>query len=186
MKFLHDWNDSEIYPELTPLGSYLLKIADFEARQVGASSTEKSHLFLAILKSVDVDLATIDFDLPLLQRDPILASMLTENTKLRKIYSLGKVDARLLRKTYREQIRISDIPNQNEGRILKYAPCTLACLQLAKNKAMGYKVSSLHLLKVLLEENVAQRNEVMEKTSVSKSDLLNALDLEIGGHFHNS
>ena len=30
---------------------------------------------------------------------------------------------------------------------------------------MGYKVSSLHLLKVLLEENVAQRNEIMEKTS---------------------
>lgn len=183
MKFLHDWNDSETFPELTPLASYLLKIADFEARQIGAASTEKSHLFLAILKSVDVDVATIDFDLPLLQRDPILVSMLTENTKLRKIYSLSKVDARLLRKTYREQIRISDIPNENGGKILKYAPCTMGCVQLARKKAMGQKVTSLHLLKVLLEENVAQRNEVMEKMSVSKSDILNTLDLEIGGQF---
>ena len=48
---------------------------------------------------------------------------------------------------------------------------------------MGDKVSSLHLLQVLLGENVAQRNEIMEKMSVSKSDLLNALDLEIGGQF---
>ena len=183
MKLLNDWSDSESFPELTPLGSYLLKIADFEARQVGASSTENSHLFLAILKSVDVDLATIDFGLPLLQRDPLLVSMLTENTKLRKIYSLGKVDARLLRKTYREQIRISDTPNDNGGKILKYAPCTVECVQLAKKNAMGDKVSSLHLLKVLLGENVAQRNEIMEKMSVSKSDLLNALDLEIGGQF---
>ena len=183
MNFLNDWKDPESFPELTPLGSYLLKIADFEARQVGASSTEKSHLFLAILKSVDVDLATIDFGLPLLQRDPLLVSMLTENTKLRKIYSLGKVDARSFRKTYREQIRISDTPNENGGKILKYAPCTVGCVQLAKKNAMGDKVSSLHLLKVLLGENVAQRNEIMEKMSVSKSDLLNALDLEIGGQF---
>ena len=183
MKFLKHWNDSESFPELTPLGSYLLKIADFEARQVGASSTEKSHLFLAILKSVDVDLATIDFGLPLLQRDPVLISMLSENTKLRKIYSLGKVDARVLRKTYREQIRISDQPNENGGEILNYASCTVGCVQLAKKSTMEEKVSSLHLLKVLVEENVAQRNELMEKMSISRSDLLNALELEIGGQF---
>lgn len=183
MKFLKHWNDSESFPELTPLGSYLLKIADFEARQVGASSTEKSHLFLAILKSVDVDLATIDFGLPLLQRDPVLISMLSENTKLREIYSLGKVDARVLRKTYREQIRISGQPNENGSEILNYASCTVSCVQLAKKNAIGEKVSSLQLLKVLLEENVAQRNEIMEKMGVSKSDLLNALELEIGGQF---
>jgi len=183
MKFLNHWDDSESFPELTPLGSYLLKIADFEAKQVGAASTEKSHLFLAILKSVDVDLATIDFGLPLLQRDPLLVSMLTENTKLRKIYSLGELDARILRKTYREQIRISDQPNENGGKILKYAPCTVGCVQLAKKRTNGGNVSSLHLLKILIEENVAQRIELMEEMGVATSDLLNALDLEIGGQF---
>ena len=183
MKILNERNDLETFPELTPLASYLLKIADFEARQVGAVSTEKAHLFLAILKSVDVDLATIEFGVPLLQRDPILISMLTENTKLRKIYSIGKVDARVLRKTYREKIRLSDKPNQNEGKILKYAACIIDCVQLAKKNATGEKVSSLHLLKVLLEENVAQRNEIMKHTGADKTALLNALDLEIGGSF---
>ncbi|MBT5715382.1 MAG: hypothetical protein HOI70_00555, partial [Opitutae bacterium] len=115
MKFIDSWNDSENIPELTPLSSYLLKVADFEARLIGASATDKSHLFLAILKAVDVDLATIDFGLPLLKRDPILISMLSENDRLRKIYYLGKVDARILRKTYREKIRLSDEPNENGG-----------------------------------------------------------------------
>ncbi len=183
MKILTEWNDLETFPELTPLASYLLKIADFEARQVGAVSTEKAHLFLAILKSVDVDLATIEFGVPLLQRDPILISMLTENTKLRKIYSLGKVDARMVRKAYRETIRISDEPNVNGGKVLKYAPCTLSCIELANNCRTEKKVSSLNLLKILIEENVAQKNEIMEQTGADKTALLNALDLEIGGSF---
>ena len=183
MKILNEWNDLGTFPELTPLASYLLRIADFEARQVGAASTEKAHLFLAILKSVDVDLSTIDFGLPLGERDPILISMLTENTKLRKIYSLGKVDARMVRKAYREKIRISNNPTDNEGKILKYAPCILSCIELANNCTTEKKVSSMHLLKILVEENVAQRNELMKQMGVARTDLLNALELEIGGSF---
>ena len=183
MKFLNHWNDSESFPELTPLGSYLLKIADFEARQVGAASTEKSHLFLAILKSVDVDLATIDFELPLLHRDPLLISMLSENTKLRKIYSLVKVDARILRKTYREKIRLAKEPKQSSGEMLASAPCTIGCIQLAKKMAGCEKISSLHLLKVLLDDEVPQRTEIMEEMGISKTDLVNTLELEMGTQF---
>ena len=124
MKFLHDWNDSETFTELTPLASYLLKIADFEAIQVDTSSIDKVHHFLSVLQLVDIDLATIEFGVPLLQRDPILISVLIESTKLRKIYSLGKLHAR--RKTYSEKICISNEHNVKRGKVLKYSPWNLS------------------------------------------------------------
>ena len=97
---------------------------------------------------------------------------------LRKIYSLGKVDARMLRKNYREQIRISDQPNENGGKILNYAPCTVACVQLGKEIAGREKVSSLHLLKVLLDDEVPERTAIMNALAILKMDLIQFIKLQ--------
>ena len=40
---------------------YVWRIADFEARQVGAALIEPCHCLLSILKLVDIDLTSIDF-----------------------------------------------------------------------------------------------------------------------------
>ncbi len=182
MKILEGWEDQEHSSGLSYLSSYLLRIADFEARQVGAPECNPCHLFLAVLKAVDVDLATIDFGLPLFQRDPILISMLSENKRLRKVYALGKVDARLLRKAYREKIRISDDPTETDGKVLKCSDSTNDCIIKSKELSKGSEVNSLHFLKIILEENVSQRDELMKELGISKTDLSNIVEFEIGSH----
>ena len=54
---------------------------------------------------------------------------------------------------------------------------------ISKKMAGCEKISSLYLLKVLLDDEVPQRTEIMEEMGISKTDQLNALELEMGTQF---
>ena len=46
----------------------------------------------------------------------------------------------------------------------------------------GSEVNSLHFLKIILEENVSNRDELMAELGISKTDLSNIVEFEIGSH----
>ena len=181
MKINDPWLKPEESKNYSTLGFYIFSIADFEARQVGSTECQPCHLFLGILKVVDVDITTMDFtSLTLAQRDPILVSMLKETNVLREIYERAKIDARILRKEYREKVKISDIPTETDGIMLKSSKSLNECVLEAESFSKGSHVRTFHMLKALLQRKAMVRDELLTKIGSSKASFLKSIELETG------
>jgi ATP-dependent Clp protease ATP-binding subunit ClpC len=78
------------------------RLAEFEARQLKASTIEPAHLLLGLCKSVDLDLpALVQKDSP--DRDAVLEELLREVRRLRTIFRAAGLDARAFRRALRER-----------------------------------------------------------------------------------
>jgi hypothetical protein len=179
VKINDPWLKPEESKNYSTLGFYIFSIADFEARQVGSTECQPCHLFLGILKVVDVDITTMDFtSLTLAQRDPILVSMLKEANVLREIYERAKIDARKLRKEYREKIRVSDAPTVTDGTMLTPSKSLNECFLEAESISKGSRVRTFHMLNALLQRKATVRDELLTKIGSSKASFLNSIELE--------
>ena len=76
------------------------RVAEFEARQLNASSIEPVHLLLGLCKTVDLDLPALNSkDAP--DRDEVLEELLREVRRLRTVFRTAQVNARTLRRKLR-------------------------------------------------------------------------------------
>jgi ATP-dependent Clp protease ATP-binding subunit ClpA len=76
------------------------RVAEFEARQLNASTIEPIHLLLGLCKVVDLDLPElVSKDAP--DRDEILEELLREVRRLRTIFRVAGVNAKALRRHLR-------------------------------------------------------------------------------------
>jgi len=78
------------------------RLAEFEARQLKASTIEPAHLLLGLCKSVDLDLlAFVQKDSP--DRDAVLEELLREVRRLRTIFREAGLDARAFLRALRKR-----------------------------------------------------------------------------------
>jgi Clp amino terminal domain, pathogenicity island component len=76
------------------------RVSEFEARRLNASTIDPTHLLLGLCKVVDLDLPElVSKDAP--DRDEILEESLREVRKLRTIFRVAGVDAKVLRRRLR-------------------------------------------------------------------------------------
>lgn len=161
---------------------YVWRIADFEARQVGAAQIEPCHCLLSIWKIVDVDLTTIDFgDVTLADRDKVLGEMLEEANCLRKIYDLCRMDARIARKAYRVAVTLPEKSSSLESGMLHRSDVSRKVFAKAKKLAGSDPVRPVHLLFVLLELKAPLRDQTLQQLEVSLPSLAQATLLEVQG-----
>src|SRR5438132_12031177 len=82
------------------------RVAEFEARNLNASTIEPTHLLLGLCKVVDLDLPElVAKDSP--DRDEVLEELLREVRKLRTIFRDAGVDAKAFRRRLRRASRES-------------------------------------------------------------------------------
>lgn len=161
---------------------YVWRIADFEARQVGAAQIDPCHCLLSIWKIVDVDLTSIDFgNVTLADRDKVLGEMLEEANCLRKIYGLCGMDARIARKAYRIAVTPAEKSSSLESGMLHRSDASRKAFAKAKKLAGTDPVRPVHLLLVLLESKAPLRDHTLRTLKVSLSSLAQATLLEIQG-----
>jgi hypothetical protein len=106
--------------------------------------------------------------------------MLKETNVLREIYERAKIDARILRKKYREKVKISDTPTVTDGIMLKSSKSLNECVVEAESFSKGSRVRTFHMLKALLQRKAMVRDELLTNIGSSKTSFLKSIELETG------
>lgn len=145
------------------------RLAEFEARQLQASTIEPRHLLLGLCKVVDVDLVQlIATNAP--DRDEMLEESLREVRKLRTIFRVAGVDAKVLRRCLRQaspDLRMfADAGNKH----LRRTPDTKDVFADAEHfaEATNGPVYPAHLLYAVLLSQDKDRDSVLAELNIDK------------------
>jgi ATP-dependent Clp protease ATP-binding subunit ClpA len=148
-------------------------VAEFEARQLNASTIEPIHLLLGLCKVVDLDLPEfVSKDSP--DRDEILEELLREVRRVRTIFRVAGVDAKALRRRLRHALpegRFSLAESERLHRssaVKEVFADTEHFAQLA-----NCAVYPAHLLYATLLAEDEDRDMTLDKLNVDKKRLLN-------------
>jgi ATP-dependent Clp protease ATP-binding subunit ClpA len=155
------------------------RVAEFEARQLKASTIEPIHLFLGLCKTVDLDLpAVVSKDAP--ERDEVLEELLREVRKLRTVFRTAQVNA----KTLRRKLRL----NSPEPRFALDARARLRRSDTAKQvfadaerfaQLAGGIVYPAHLLYAVLLVHDKDRDDTFKQLGIVKARLQQVAKREV-------
>ncbi len=155
------------------------RVAEFEARQLKASTIEPIHLLLGLCKTVDLDLPTlVSKDAP--ERDEVLEELLREVRKLRTVFRTAQVNAKTLRRKLRS--------NSPEPRFALGEPERLHRSDSAKKVFADAEhfaqlgntvVYPVHLLYATLLPEDSQRDATLAEVNVDKKRLLAVAKREV-------
>ena len=150
------------------------RVAEFEARQLKASTIEPTHLLLGLAKCVDLDLpAFVSKDAP--DRDEVLEELLHEVRRLRSVFRAAGLDA----KAFRRRLRRASGGNRfspSESDRLRRSPSAKRVFNEAEHFAelANCLVYPAHLLYAVLLTEDQNRDEVLVHIGVNRKSLQEA------------
>jgi hypothetical protein len=161
------------------------RVAEFEARQLNASTIEPIHLLLGLCKVVDLDLPEL-VSKDALDRDEILEELLREVRRLRTIFRVAGVNAKALRRRLRRaspEARFS----LSESEWLRRSTAAKEIFADAEHfaQASNQAVYPAHLLYAALLAEDKDRDATLADLDISKKRLLSvtkrdALTFQLG------
>lgn len=141
-------------------------MAEFEARQSKASTIEPTHLLLGLCKSVDLDLpALVSENSP--DRDDVLEELLREVRRLRTIFRIVGMDARMFRRALRG-ISCGSRNSPSESKHLRRSKAAKRVFSDAEHIALlsNCIVFPVHLLYAVTLIEDQMRDELMKEFGV--------------------
>src|SRR5262249_38538365 len=149
------------------------QVAEFEARYLNASTIEPVHLLLGLCKVVDVDLPElVSKDTP--DRDEILEELLREMRRLRTIFRVAGVDAKLLRRRLRRALPEERFSLAESGRLHRSSAAKEIFGDAEHFAQLGNcAVYPIHLLYATLLAEDEHRDATLDKLRIHKKRLLN-------------
>jgi hypothetical protein len=155
------------------------QVAEFEARQLEASTIEPVHLLLGLSKMVDLDLAAlIPKELP--RRDDVLEECLREVRRLRNVFRDADLHAATFRRSLRrpsEERRFCVPASERLHRTGEAKKVFADAEQLSRiNLGMVYPI---HLLFAVLGIRDEYRDRVMKGLGIQKATLFEAATREL-------
>lgn len=158
---------------------FVWRVADYEARQLKASTIDPAHLLLGLCKSVDLDLpALVVKTAP--DRDAVLEELLREVRRLREVFCAASLDAKTFRRRLR---RISDgnrfAPSESER--LRRTPAAKRVFADAEHFAamVDCMVYPAHLLYASLLAEDEKRDGLLTELGVDSKRLLQVAKREV-------
>ena len=162
------------------------RVAEYEARQLKASTIEPVHLLIALCKSVDLDLPALVSD-KRPDRDEILEELLSEVRKLRSIFRAAGLGAKAFRRRLRTVLD-GGIADAGPGFSVEPEPERLRRSKSAKlvfadaehfAELSAHIVYPVHLLFAVLQITDAERDEVMEEFGIDLKRLRQVAKREV-------
>lgn len=155
------------------------KIAALQAKLLKSDKIEPIHLFLALLKSVDVDLTEIVKGKPA-DRDVILEQLLHENTRLRNVFRCVNLDAKLARRRIRNLNDAPRVELASTKVIHRADEAKKLFAEAAKLAALSEKiVQPIHLLMATLMVADEHRDKQLHDLGVDLGKFQRAVNSEI-------
>ena len=155
------------------------RVAEFEARNIKASTIEPTHLLLALCKIVDVDLlALVPKNAP--DRDEILEELLREVRRLRNVFRAAGLDARAFRRRLRAKSGGNRFSLSESGRLRRSKKAKQVFADAEHFAALAdCTVHPAHLLYAVLLVDDEGRDAVMDEPAINKKHLHQAAKREI-------
>ena len=157
------------------------QVAEFEARQLKASTIEPIHLLLGLSKTVDLDLiALVPKDVA--NRDEVLEECLREVRRLRNIFRNANLNAA----TFRRRMRRASGEQRfslEQTEHLHRSPAARKIYTDAEHltQLADGVVYPVHLLYTVLTTKDSQRDEVLKELGIDKKHLREAVRQELLG-----
>jgi len=155
------------------------RIAQFEAKQLRASAIEPVHLFIALCKIVDVDLPElISKNMP--DRNEILEESLRETRRIRTIFRVADVNAKILRRNLR-RIFVREQSDARNPKPIRRSSASKDVFGEAEHfaEATNEKVYPVHLLYALMLSADKDRDTELAEMGISKKRLLNVAKRDV-------
>lgn len=155
------------------------RIAEFEAKQLRASAIEPVHLLIGLCKIVDVDLPEL-ISKNTLDRDEILEESLRETRRLRTVFRVAGVNAKILRRNLR-RIFVREQSDVRNPKPLRRSSASKEIFGDAEHFAEGTNqvVYPVHLLYAILFSDDKDRDAVFADLDINKKRLLNVAKREV-------
>lgn len=155
------------------------KIAELEARNLKTSEIEPTHLFLALCKVVDVDLASLIPD-EMADRSHLIAELSREAATLRKVMADAGLKPKQFRRMLREQCHGSTDEELPDGRLHR-SKQTRGVFSLAEKASLltGAVVYPIHLLSAVLRVSDATLDGLATQLGVDLAKLLSLAKEEV-------
>lgn len=147
------------------------RVAEFEARQLKASTIEPTHLLLGLCKAVDLDLPTIvSKDSP--DRDEVLEELLREVRRLRTVFRAAGLDTRTFRRRLRRVSGGNRFSPSETERLRRTAAAKRVFADAEHFAAIAdILVYPVHLLYAVLLTEDKKRDELMKELDVDPKRL---------------
>ena len=155
------------------------RVAEFEARQLKASTIEPTHLLLGLTKSVDLDLTTvISKDAP--DRDEVLEELLREVRKLRTVFRAAGLDAKTFRRKLRRASPERRFALDDSERLRRSSAAKQVFTDAEHFAQLGSSaVYPVHLLYATLLAEDKHRDATLAELNVEKKRLLTVSKREV-------
>ena len=155
------------------------QVAEYEARQLKASTIEPNHLLLGLTKSVDLDLKTL-VSKEASHCDDLLEECLREVRRLRNVFRSANLNAAIFRRRLR---RVSD-PHRLNFAQSEHLHSSAAAKRIFSDaehltQLTDIYVYPIHLLFSVLATKDEQRDEVLKGLGIDNKLLFKALNQEL-------
>ena len=157
------------------------QVAEFEARQLKASTIEPIHLLLGLSKTVDLDLtALVSKEGP--NHDEVLEECLREVRRLRNVFRSANLNAAIFRRRMRRASGEQRFSLEQSERLHR-SPAARKMFTDAEHLAQFTDgvVYPVHLLYTVLTTKDSQRDEVLKELGIDKKHLREAVRQELLG-----
>lgn len=159
------------------------KISSIEARNLSARFLEPQHLFLGLLKSVDINLTAIsqflEFD------TPQLAQIARDLSDVRMVFDRCQIESTPMRRRLRK-IETENIDITLSEKKLRRSNESRAIFKFAEAFVGDGIVKPIHILSIISESQIPSVLTVLDYYQNSISSLLNESTLIAMGDFDNS
>lgn len=155
------------------------QVAEFEARQLKASTIDPIHLLLGLSKTVDLDLAALlSKESP--NRDEVLEECLREVRRLRNVFRNANLNATTFRRRMRRASGEQRFSLEQSERLHR-SPAARKIFTDAEHLAQLSDgiVYPIHLLYTVLTAKDSQRDEVLKELGIDKRRLREAIRQEL-------
>jgi len=146
---------------------FVWKVAELEARNLGASTIEPVHFFLGLLKSVDVDL--VKLIKPMDKDTATVAGIASDLADVRTAFQRSEVETTAVRRKLR---RLIGKTNSNDADHLRRSSSSRALFRVSEAFVKTGPVKPIHLLSILAEMNVPSVLQVFQDARMSAETLL--------------
>jgi hypothetical protein len=149
------------------------RVAEFEACQLNSATIEPTHLLIGLCKVVDLDLPElVSKNTP--DRDEVLEELLREVRRLRTVFRVAGVDAKILRRSLRRACQERRF-SLDQSKRLRRSPAAKAAFADAEHFAQlaNCSVYPIHLLCATLLAEDEHRDASLARLNLRKKRLLN-------------
>jgi len=155
------------------------RIAEFEARNLNASTIEPTHLLLGLCKIVDLDLPElVSKDSP--DRDEVLEELLREVRRLRTVFRAAGLDAKVFRRRLRRASPERRFSLDESERLRRSSAAKQIFADAEHFAQLGSgTVYPVHLLYATMLAEDEHRDATLDELEIEKKRLTNIAKREV-------